>query len=168
MKKLIQSVLFLVLLGCSPATAQYFQLGKTDSFGTASYHPVKYLESWDVKGSDQYLLLSAGVSKDIDGNVFYGVYVDFDAALTKKDTLLAIFTERGSYLLREAKISRDKNVSNISLFIPDVNPDGFYEFITNGAVTKISYSGAYFKSNINPDYFEKAFSEVIVMCGYVD
>lgn len=168
MKKVIQSVLFLVLLGCTPVTAQYLHLGERDSLGYSEYFPNKHLEVFDIKGQDKFLKVSVGIYNNGSQNVFYGIYIDFDSALVKKDTLLAIVTTTGSYLLREAKSSREMNLPFNALFVPDSNPDQFYGFIIEGRVTKISYSGSYFEPTINPDYFEKAMKEVVVIISYFD
>lgn len=168
MKKLIQLVLFLTIVGCAPATAQFLQFGERDSSGSAEYFPKQHIEAWDKKGSDKYLMISVGICNQDKKNVFYGVYIDFDSSLVQKDTLLAIITTEGSYLLKETKSSRELNKPFTSLFVPDSNPDLFYGFIIKGQVTKISYSGTYFIPNLNADYFSKALKEVKVTPKYFD
>ena len=150
------------------AQSDFFELGEKDSYGAIEFMPKIYLDAWDQKGSDKFIRVSAGIYKTGDTNTFYGVYVEYDSALVKKDWVFAIVTKTSSYLLKECNTSRASNLPFAGIYIPYTNPAYFYDFLKTAEVTKLSFSKTYFIPSSNPNYFRQVFKDIRVKALYFD
>lgn len=168
MKKSIFILVLWLIAGTSfSQPSEYFSMVKDSTAENSFYEyvPEKYMELWS--SSDQYLMVSIGMSKIKNKNVFYGIYVDFDSTLTKKDTLISIKTESGCRLLMECKTSREINSSSYGVYVP-IDDCGFAEFISSLPIVSINLSGSTYNVSKEDNYFVNIFKEMNIRTKYFE